>query len=132
MKIAKGAERQGEGAGAAAGTAGAEDSEDAAERSVRCAACGARLAPVSARIEVGGAHEHEFTNPSGLRFVVACYGAAPGCAGEGDPSAVWSWFPGRAWRVAVCRACAAHVGWSFEKADASPFWGLIRDRIAVD
>ncbi|XP_022788152.1 protein cereblon homolog isoform X4 [Stylophora pistillata] len=25
-----------------------------------------------------------------------------------------SWFPGYAWRVAVCPQCGAHMGWSFE------------------
>lgn len=132
MRIAKGAPPGAEGQGPAGAEAYEDETEDEGERSVRCAACGARLAPAGASLEVGGAHEHEFMNPSGLRFVVACYGAAPGCAGEGEASAVWSWFPGRAWRVALCRACGTHVGWSFEKVSASPFWGLIRDRILVD
>ena len=48
---------------------GAEGSESSTEEEkwVRCASCGARLAPEHARISVGGAHEHEFMNPSGMR-----------------------------------------------------------------
>jgi hypothetical protein len=100
-----------------------------AEEWVRCAACGARLAPLRSRLEVNGAHEHEFMNPSGLRFVVACFAVAPGCDSIGEPSSVWTWFPGRAWQVALCRGCAAHVGWSFHAPESAPFYGLVRDRI---
>lgn len=118
---------------AAGGDPGEAESSEAGapelEPWVRCAACEARVAPASARIAVNGAHEHEFMNPSGLRFVVACYARAPGCAAEGGASTVWSWFPGRAWRIAVCAACATHLGWSFEKTDAAPFHALIRDRV---
>ena len=73
----------------------------------------ARLTPPRARIEVNGAHEHEFMNPSGLRFDVACFAVAPGCVPDGERSTVWTWFPGRAWQVALCKGCGAHVGWSF-------------------
>ena len=113
---------------------GAEKPEDAEEeeRWVRCAACGARIAPERARIEVNGAHEHSFMNPSGLRFVVACYSVAPGCVAQGEPSTVWTWFPGHAWQIALCRACGAHLGWSFHAvgfASAAPFHGLVRERL---
>jgi hypothetical protein len=111
---------------------GAEDAESVTEEEkwIRCAACGARLAPERARLEVNGGHEHSFMNPSGLRFVVACYSVAPGCVPEGERSTVWTWFPGRAWQIALCKACGVHVGWSFHGDDASPFHALARDRIA--
>lgn len=107
------------------------DSESATEEEewVRCRACGARLAPERARLDVNGAHEHEFMNPSGLRFVVACFGAAPGCMPEGERSSVWTWFPGRAWQIALCKGCGVHVGWSFHADDSAPFHALMRDRI---
>ena len=38
------------------------------ERWLRCAQCSARVVRELARIEVNGAHQHEFMNPSGLRF----------------------------------------------------------------
>lgn len=111
---------------------GAEDAESVTEEEkwVRCAACGARLAPERARHQVNGAYEHSFMNPSGLRFVVACYSVAPGCVPEGERSTVWTWFPGRAWQIALCKACGVHVGWSFHADGASPFHALARDRIA--
>lgn len=107
-----------------------DDASDTQEEAwIRCAACGARLAPSRARLEVNGAHEHEFMNPSGLRFVIACFGVAPGCMPEGERSTVWTWFPGRAWQVALCKACGTHVGWSFHAEELSPFHGLVRARI---
>jgi hypothetical protein len=105
------------------------ETETEEEKWVRCAACGARLAPQRARLEVNGAYEHSFMNPSGLRFVVACYSSAPGCVPEGGPSSVWTWFPGRAWQIAVCKQCGVHVGWSFHADDAAPFHALVRDRV---
>jgi hypothetical protein len=71
-------------------------------------------------------------NPASIRFVVRCFGAAPGCRPEGERSTVWSWFPPRAWQVELCAACGAHLGWSFHaRSDerARPFWGLIKDRL---
>ena len=115
-----------------AGTPSTDPALDAAteeERWLRCAACGGRITPESARIDVDGAHEHEFMNPSGLRFRVVCFAAAPGCVPEGERSTVWTWFPGRAWQIALCRACGTHVGWSFHKEEGSPFHGLIRERL---
>ena len=98
------------------------------EKWVRCAACGARLAPEQARIDIDGSHEHERMNPSGLRFVLACFAVAPGCEPNGPPSPVWTWFPGHEWQIALCRGCGAHVGWSFHAAERAPFYGLVRDR----
>ncbi|MBS2016892.1 MAG: hypothetical protein JST00_28660 [Deltaproteobacteria bacterium] len=108
---------------------GAVDEAPARERWVRCAACAARIAPERARMEAAGAHEHEFMNPAGLRFVVACFAEAPGCVGEGEASTVWSWFPGRAWRVALCKTCGAHLGWSFEVRGTATFYGLIAAKL---
>lgn len=79
---------------------------------------------------VNGAHEHAFMNPAGLRFVVRCFAAAPGCAPEGERSTVWTWFPGHAWQIALCRACGGHLGWSFHAAGGAAFWGLVADRLA--
>jgi len=99
------------------------------ERWIRCAACGGRVAKESARISVNGAHEHEFMNPSGLRFIVQCLASAPGCRPEGERSTVWTWFPGYAWQIELCAECRAHLGWSFH-ASATTFYGLVKDRLA--
>ena len=101
---------------------------DEQERAIRCAACGARVTHERERLTMNGAHEHEFMNPAALRFVVQCFGSAPGCASEGERSSVWSWFPGFAWQIEICRACGTHLGWSFH--GARTFYGLISDRLA--
>ena len=99
---------------------------------LRCAACRGRIAPESARIAVNGAHEHTFVNPSGLSFVVGCFATAPGAVPEGERSTVWTWFPGHAWQIALCRTCTAHVGWSFHAPSGASFWGLVLDRLVSD
>ena len=44
---------------------------------------------------------------------------------------MFSWFPGYAWMVGVCRGCGEHLGWLFVSAD-SRFHGLIADRLAEE
>jgi hypothetical protein len=96
------------------------------ERWVRCRTCSARIAPEASRTTVAGAHEHTFLNPAGMRFVVRCFGVAPGCTPEGDRSTVWTWFPGFAWQAALCGSCASHLGWSFHPmGGGAPFWALV-------
>lgn len=107
--------------------AGAPGAETEDERWLRCVACGERVVHAAARIAVDGSHEHGFMNPAGLRFVVGCWSSAPGCISDGSRSTVWTWFPGYAWQVELCRACAAHLGWSFH--GGTTFYGLIRDRL---
>lgn len=102
---------------------------DELERWLRCVSCGARVTREALRTSVNGKHRHEFMNPSGLRFVVACYSAAPGAVGDGERSTVWTWFPGFAWEIEVCRSCHAHLGWSFHAADKASFYGLVHDRV---
>lgn len=29
------------------------------------------------------------------------------------PSSEFSWFPGYAWQIAVCKECSGHIGWKF-------------------
>jgi hypothetical protein len=102
------------------------------EEVVRCASCGHVLAHERHGIAPGGRHAHTFVNPSGMEFTIRCFREADGCAGWGETSSFWSWFPGHAWRVALCGACSAHVGWSFTppSGDARVFFGLIVDRLA--
>jgi hypothetical protein len=97
------------------------------ERPIRCAACLAAVTHESARVSVHGAHEHRRVNPSGVDFHVGCFSEAPGCAGEGTPTRFWTWFPGYAWRVALCRGCGAHLGWEF--FGEGSFWGLVLTRL---
>jgi hypothetical protein len=103
---------------------------DAAEAPrIVCAACGALVTTPAQKTSMDGRHAHRFTNPAGMQFEIGCFSAAPGAAAVGEPSTVWTWFPGYAWQAAVCRACLAHLGWCFS-AGAARFFGLIADRIA--
>lgn len=99
-------------------------------RALRCASCRAEVTDLGARIEMDGAHRHTFVNPSGISFRIGCFGSAPGVRGLGELSRWWSWFPGFAWRVALCAGCRRHLGWSFH--GEWTFWGLILDRLVED
>lgn len=92
-----------------------------------CADCDARVARPAAAIEVGGKHVHEFVNPAAEAFTVRCFAEAPGCMPAGDRSTVWSWFPGHAWQIELCRGCLRHLGWSFH--GKTVFYGLIREAL---
>jgi len=111
----------------------AEDEPDADGRGpvVRCRQCLARITTTAARTELNGQHKHVFFNPHGLVYEVCCFRVAPGCAHVGSATAEFTWFPGYAWRVAVCAACHTHLGWRFTSAD-SAFFGLICDALVED
>jgi hypothetical protein len=97
------------------------------ERILRCAHCSHVVAPIAARVEMNGAHRHTFCNPAGHVFDLGCFTEAPGCTAIGEASEFFSWFPGYAWRVGVCRGCTAHLGWAY--GGRPDFWGLIVDRL---
>jgi hypothetical protein len=98
------------------------------EPAILCRACRHGIARPSDRIACAGAHEHIFRNPSAIDYRVGCFREASGVCGWGETSTVWSWFPGYAWRVAICGRCANHLGWSFTK-ETDRFWTLILDRV---
>ncbi|HBQ12456.1 MAG TPA: hypothetical protein DEF51_15335 [Myxococcales bacterium] len=97
---------------------------------IRCRACRSVVTDAAARVEAHGAHTHRRVNPSGVDFHVGCFEPAPGCITEGAPTLYWTWFPGCAWQLALCRACHAHLGWRF--TGEQTFWGLILDRLVED
>lgn len=98
------------------------------DRALRCAACRHPITSEDDRVEVHGAHEHRRVNPSGTDFLVGCFERAPGCASVGEPTLHWTWFPGFAWSVAICRGCGGHLGWRFTGVDGG-FFGLILPRL---
>lgn len=106
-----------------------ETTRESDENAVRCAACGLAIAKRSDRMEMSGAHEHTFVNPSGVVFQVACFREAAGCVEVGDEEATFTWFPGWTWQIAICARCRAHLGWKF-RLSPDAFWGLIRARLA--
>jgi hypothetical protein len=93
-----------------------------------CAVCRHGIAPASARTARSGRHAHTFANPHGFVFHIGCFATAPGCRAAGGPSADFTWFPGFAWQIAVCRGCGEHLGWLF-RSTAEAFCGLILDRL---
>lgn len=101
-----------------------------AERVYRCAACAHEITRGCWEMAVEGAHERAFFNPAGRVFRVLCFKEAPGAAGVDPATAEFTWFRGCAWRLAVCRGCATHLGWRYETAD-SVFFGLIKPALTV-
>jgi hypothetical protein len=68
-------------------------------------------------------------NPAGLLFHIGCFGEAIGCTVVGPDSLEYPWFPGFAWRFAMCAACGRHLGWQFRSEGKPSFFGLILDRL---
>jgi hypothetical protein len=93
-----------------------------------CRACLHPIARPEDRISVQGRHVHTFANPHGILFEIGCFQNAPGCGTVGPASDEFTWFSGHRWRVCLCAACLAHLGWAFLAA-ANAFYGLIIDRL---
>jgi hypothetical protein len=106
--------------------AAAEETEP--DRVLVCASCSHPITREEARVSRDGAHVHTRINPHGYVFQLGCFDPADGCATEGEATTEHTWFPGHAWRLASCRACAQHLGWRFE-GESGVFWGLILDRL---
>lgn len=70
-----------------------------------------------------------FVNPHGHVFEVGCFATAH-VRSIGPASHFFSWFPGYAWRVALCPGCGAHLGWAY--GDDAGFFGLILPRLVED
>jgi hypothetical protein len=98
------------------------------EKRLFCAACRHPVTHQDERIPVQGAHEHRCTNPHGITYHIGCFREAPGCTAIGEATMEFTWFPGYAWRIALCANCHAHLGWHFQSQD-DYFHGLIVDRL---
>jgi hypothetical protein len=113
------------------GTAPASETreEEEAERLVLCRECLFPITREEDQSEMAGARQHTFANPAGIVFTIGCFQTAEGCAPVGPASDEFTWFPGFAWRVGVCRGCLAHLGWHFVAPSGAAFWGLILDHL---
>lgn len=98
------------------------------ERRIVCARCGYDVTKTEHRFSVNGAVEHDFSNPLGIQFHIACFREAPGCAAIGEGTMEHTWFAGYEWRIGVCRECGVHLGWLFT-SPSDAFYGLIVDRL---
>jgi hypothetical protein len=101
-------------------------------RAILCAACGHRITSERNRIEAGGSYEHRFFNPHGILFHIGCFRSAGGCLTTGEANLDFTWFPGYAWRLALCRGCLQHLGWRFESSAGDSFFGLVLNRLVVE
>ena len=128
--IARDKELLGAGGRRSEGEAGAavEDADTDEPAAIRCAQCELRLTTADAGVERGGAHRREFTNPAGIIFRVRAFRWIAACKHLGNPTSEHSWFPGYAWRIALCPDCGTHLGWGFESGE-DRFHGLIATRI---
>ena len=68
-------------------------------------------------------------NPVGLVFHFGCFAEAIGCLIVGPDSLEYAWFPGFAWRYALCASCGEHLGWQFRNGETDRFFGLILNRL---
>ena len=109
----------------------ADEHQPAKNDRLYCAACGYPITHKQARKSMSGNHEHQFTNPHGISFRIGCFAEAPGCVHVGDATEEHTWFPGHAWRIAICASCQQHLGWGFHGRDGSRFFGLIVDRLSL-
>ncbi len=98
------------------------------EKRLFCAACRHFITHQDECIPVQGGHEHRFTNPHGITYHIGCYREAAGCFVVGESTAEFTWFPGYAWRIALCANCRAHLGWRFQSREEY-FHGLIVNRL---
>lgn len=103
--------------------------EEAEERLILCRECLFPVTRAEEQGEMAGAFQHTFANPAGIVFTIGCFQSAQGCAPVGPSSDEFAWFPGYAWRVAVCRGCLTHLGWHFAAPSGAGFWGLILDHL---
>jgi hypothetical protein len=106
----------------------ADQRQRRAEEVIVCVTCAHPITREGARIRILDAHEHRFMNPAGFLFHIGCFAHADGCLVLGETSEDYPWFPGCAWRVALCAGCGDHLGWRFQSSERT-FFGLRLDRL---
>jgi hypothetical protein len=112
-----------------AGSAAGEQPSAHAEPFILCRDCLHPITRPSDRVSIEGRHAHTFANPHGIVFEIGCFRRAPGCGAIGPASSEFTWFAGHRWRVCICAACLAHLGWMFLPAVGDAFFGLILERL---
>lgn len=87
------------------------------------------------RLEPESGLVRTFANPDGHLFEVVAFSWARALGLHPDVTDAFTWFPGYAWRIAVCSGCANHLGWQYEAIGRSRpdlFFGLlIRELVAA-
>ncbi|KMQ87897.1 protein cereblon-like protein [Lasius niger] len=72
-----------------------------------------------------------YVNPGGvIHETITFYHVQGVMLSDAAPSTEYSWFPGYAWTVAICKSCHHHIGWKFtavlNNLRPKTFWGLTR------
>ncbi len=105
------------------------DTDDADKKEfLRCKQCQYPITRTGDRIKINEKHQHVFANPHGFIYQIGCFAQAPGCIIIGEATNYFSWFPGYAWRIALCGQCWTLLGWAF-RSQESQFFGLILDKL---
>jgi hypothetical protein len=103
--------------------------EEKPEKALFCRFCGHLITYADRAVEVNDNHHHTFFNPAGIIFEIRLFSSATGCTVHGQSSEEFTWFAGYSWNLALCSACAAHMGWYFSSG-ALGFYGLIEKHLA--
>jgi len=94
-----------------------------------CRACRTPITDGSAVFGPAGAPPVQvFTNPDGRVCQVLTVARAEPLVLVGPTTSEYTWFPGYAWRIALCGRCTLHLGWRYEaEQGGSPpcFYGLL-------
>lgn len=98
-----------------------------------CVSCELDVAERDAVFDPGAGPLQLHVNPHGHLHEILTLSAARNLAYYGEETTEFTWFPGYAWRVALCGRCHSHLGWRFAAVEESrtpaTFYGLLRKAI---
>lgn len=107
-----------------------EKSTDCDQERLVCEVCRSWITSTSARIELFGGHVHTRINPGGYVYRLGLFDHAPGVRSVTLPTQEFSWFPGCAWQIVVCRGCGEHLGWEF--CGEKRFFALLPEKLVAE
>lgn len=96
---------------------------------ILCRFCHAAVTTQHAELAVDQQHQHRFFNPNGVHYLIGCFQLAPGCDISGLATSEYTWFKGFSWQFARCSDCGEHLGWFYQQAESSQFFGLIIEKL---
>lgn len=106
-----------------------DDTDINPDKAIRCRHCQHIITRPSHKLDIAGQHIYCFRNPVDVDFVIGCFAVAEGCRTPGDATDAHSWFHGYRWRIALCGQCGEHMGWRYDNASGSGFFGLIINKL---
>jgi hypothetical protein len=111
-------------------------SKDDKDRIVyRCSGCGAVISHSGLIIEINGAKEHSFVNPSGIRCDFITFSHCENSTAHPELYLEYSWFSGYGWRFLTCEACSRHLGWQYDatggRKSPGSFFGVLANAVTA-